>query len=81
MLHTYLISKCKKSETLNFPFNYTYTSTYDAAEQDDPDMNQSYHDARLVRVPRHIMNLATNMKIPGYKNLDLTLNSKWSDSA
>ena len=76
-----LISKWKKSNNLNFGLNYTYTSTYDGAEQDDPDMNQSYHDARLVRVPRHIMNLATNLKIPGYKNLDLTLNIKWSDSA
>jgi len=76
-----LISKWKKSDTLNFGFNYTYTSTYDGAEQDDPDKNESYHDARLVRVPRHIMNLATNMKIPGYKNLDLTINTKWSDSA
>ena len=76
-----LISKWKKSETLNFGMNYTYTSTYDGAEQDDPDKNESYHDARMVRVPRHIINLATNIKIPGYKNLDLTLNTKWSDSA
>ena len=76
-----LISKWKKSDTLNFGFNYTYTSTYDGAEQDDPDKNESYHDARMVRVPRHIMNLATNIKIPGYKNLDLTINTKWSDSA
>ena len=35
----------------------------------------------MVRVPRNIVNLATNMKIPGYKNLDLTINTKWSDSA
>ena len=76
-----LISKWKKSETLNFGMNYTYTSTYDGAEQDDPDKNESYHDARMVRVPRHIINFATNIKIPGYKNLDLTLNTKWSDSA
>ena len=45
------------------------------------DKNENFYDARLVRVPRHIINLATNMKIPGYKNLDLTLNTKWSDSA
>ena len=76
-----LISKWKKSEILNFGMNYTYTSTYDGAEQDDPDKNESYHDARMVRVPRHIINLATNIKIPGYKNLDLTLSTKWSDSA
>lgn len=76
-----LMSKWKKSETLNFGLNYTYTSTYDGAEQDDPDKNESYHNAQIVRVPRNIINLVTNMKIPGYKNLDLTLNTKWSDEA
>jgi len=77
-----LVSKWKKSDTLNFGLNYTYTSTYDGAEQDDPNKNESnYHNAQMVRVPRNIVNLATNMKIPGYKNLDLTLNTKWSDEA
>jgi vitamin B12 transporter len=76
-----LISNWKKSDRLNFGLNYTYTSTYDGAEQDDPDKNESYHDARMVRVPRHIINLVTNMKIPGYKDLDLSLNTKWSDSS
>ena len=76
-----LMSKWKKSDTLNFGLNYTYTSTYDGAEQDDPDKNQSYHNAQMVRVPRNIVNLVTNLKIPGYKNLDLTLNTKWSDVA
>ena len=76
-----LVSKWKKSETLNFSLNYTYTSTYDGAEQDDPNKNENYHNAQMVRVPRNIVNLATNMKIPGYKNLDLTLNTKWSDVA
>ena len=76
-----LISKWKKSETLNFGLNYTYTSTYDGAEQDDPDKNESYHNAQMVRVPRNIINLATNVKVPGYKNLDLTLKTKWSDKA
>jgi len=76
-----LASKWKKSETLNFGLNYTYTSTYDGAEQDNPNKNENYHNAQMVRVPRNIVNLATNMKIPGYKNLDLTLNTKWSDKA
>ena len=76
-----LISNWKKSDTLNFGLNYTYTSTYDGAEQDDPDKNEIYHDARMVRVPRNIINLVTNMKIPGYKDLDLSLNTKWSDSS
>ena len=76
-----LTSKWKKSDTLNFDLNYTYTSTYDGAEQDDPDKNSSYTDSRMVRVPKNIINLITNVKIPGYKNLDLTLNTKWSDNA
>ena len=41
-----LISKWKKSDTLNFGLNYTYTSTYDGAEQDDPDKNENYTDAQ-----------------------------------
>lgn len=76
-----LVSKWKKSDTLNFGLNYTYTSTYDGAEQDNPNKNESYHNAQMVRVPRNIVNLATNIKIPRYKNLNLTLNTKWSDVA
>ncbi len=76
-----LISRWKKNDTLNFGLNYTYTSTYDGAEQDDPNKNESYHNAQMVRVPRNIINLATNLKIPRYKNLELTLNTKWSDES
>jgi len=76
-----LASKWIRSDKLNFDLNYTYTSTYDGAEQDDPDKNENYHDARIVRVPRNIINLVTNMKISGYKNLDLSLSTKWSDDA
>ena len=76
-----LTSKWKKSDKLNFGLNYTYTSTYDGAEQDDPDKNESYTMAQMVRVPRNIINLVTNLKIPSYENLDLTLNTKWSDRA
>jgi hypothetical protein len=45
--------------------NYTYTSTYDGAEQDNPNKNESYHNTQMVRVPRNIVNLVTNMIIPG----------------
>ena len=76
-----LISKWKKSEILNFNLNYTYTSTYDGAEADDPNRNQAYTNNQMVRVPRNIINLTTNITIPNYKNLDLTLNTKWSDMA
>ena len=65
-----LVSKWNGSDNLNFALNYTYTSTYDGAEQDDPDKNSSYTNAQMVRVPRNIVNLRTNFKIPNYENLD-----------
>ena len=76
-----LISQWKANDLLNFDFNYTYTSTYDGAEQDDPNPNANYYNAQMVRVPRNIFNLVTNIKIPEYDNLDLTLKTKWSDVA
>ena len=76
-----LISNWKKNENLNFNLNYTVTSTYDGAEQDDPDKNENYHKDDMVRIPKQLINLTTNMKIPGYENLNLTLNTKWSDEA
>jgi len=76
-----LMTKWKFNKILNFGFNYTYTSTYDGAEQDDPNKSSSYSNAQLVRVPRNLINLSTGFKIPDYKNLDLTLNTKWSDTA
>ena len=76
-----LVSNWKKSDMLSFGLNYTLNATYDGAEQDDPDLNHNYTNDDLVRVPRQIINLQTNMKIPGYENLNLTLNTKWSDTA
>ena len=75
------LSEFLVNKNLNFNLNYTYTSTYDGAEQDDPDKNSSYTNAQMVRVPRNIINLKTNFKIPGYNNLNFNLNSKWSDVA
>ena len=76
-----LTSKFKLNDHLNFGLNYTYTSTYDGAEQDDPDKNSSYYNAQMVRVPRNLINLSTNFKLPGYENLNISLNTKWSDMA
>ena len=73
-------SKFKLNEMLNFGFNYTYTQTYDGAEYDNPD-NSNSAGSQMVRVPRNIMNLITNVKVPGYKDLDITLRTKWSDEA
>ncbi len=76
-----LISKWKVNNLLNFNLNYTYTSTYDGAEADDPNRNQSYTNNQMVRVPRNIINLNTNFKLPKLKNFEFDLRSKWSDMA
>ena len=76
-----LSSLWRKNNYLNFGINYTYTSTYDGAEQDDPDKSSSYYNSQIVRVPRHLINLNTSFKFPNYNNLDFTINSKWSDEA
>ena len=74
------MSNWKTNDSLNFDFNYTYTSTYDGAEQDDPNKNSDYYNSQMVRVPRHFFNLATNYIFPD-KNLSLTLRTKISDKA
>ena len=71
-----LVSKWKTNDRLNFGFNYTYTSSYDGAEADNPDRNESYTNNQLVRVPRHILNLQTKIKVPNFENLDFTINTK-----
>ncbi len=73
------MSNFKLNEMLNFGLNYTYTQTYDGAEQDNP--NTSMINSQMVRVPRNVMNLITNLKVPGYDKLDVTLRTKWSDEA
>jgi len=74
------ISNWKTNDSLNFDFNYTYTSTYDGAEHDNPDLLSDYVNSQMVRVPRHFFNLVTNYKIPEI-NLDLSLRSKMSSKA
>jgi len=74
-----LASKWKTNDLLNFGLNYTYTSTYDGAEQDNP--STTYENAQMVRVPRHMVNLVTKVKFPNYKDLNFTLNTRWSDKA
>ena len=76
-----LVSKWKKSEMLNFLFNYTYSSTYDGADHDNSNKTAtSFTDTKMVAVPRHAFNLVTAFKLPGYENLDLTLKTKYSDT-
>lgn len=75
------ISDWKKNNFINFNLNYTYTSSYDGAEADDPNRNGSFTNDQIVRVPRNLINLQTNFKIPELKNFDFSINTKWSDTA
>ena len=67
---------------INFYLNYTYNSTYDGADFDDPDMGPNsqglFTNEQIARVPRHLINL--NSKLFLTKKLDFSLHSKWSDS-
>ncbi len=74
-------SSWKALKNLDLNLNYTYTSTYDGAEADDPNKNQSYTNNQMVRVPRNLINLQTKFQSPSNKNLSFVLNSKWSDTA
>ena len=73
------MSSFKLNEMFNFGLNYTYSKTYDGAEQDNP--NTSMIGSQMARVPRNVINLITKIKVPGYKNFDATLRTKWSDEA
>ncbi len=75
------ISNLKYSSNLNFGLNYTYTNTYDGAEQDDPNKSSSVLSSQMVRVPRHLINLNTQIKVPYYENLNMIINTKWSEDA
>ena len=74
-----LMSKYKLNELFNFGLNYTYTSSYDGADEDNPSNSNS--GSQMVRVPRNLVNVITNIKVPAYKDLDITLRTKWSDKA
>ena len=75
-----LITNWKTNDLLDFNFNYTYTATYDGAENDNPDLLADNIGPEMVRVPKHFLNLTTNYKWPG-TNLDLSLRTKASSRA
>lgn len=76
-----LLSKWNFNKNLEFNLNYTYTSTYDGAEQDDPNNSGSQYNAQMVRVPRHLLNLNTHFQFVKLPKLNFTVNTKWSDEA
>jgi len=79
-----LMSKWKKNDFLNFDLNYTYTSSYDGADWNDQTDDGScacgmplYKAA--VRVPRNLITLKTDFRIPSLKKMNFSLETKWSD--
>jgi len=74
------LSNWKTNDFLNFNLNYTYTSTYDGAEQDDPNKNSDYYNSQMVRIPRHFLNLSTKYIFPN-KKLNVVLHTKASSEA
>ena len=78
-----LLSKFKPKKDLNFGLGYTYNSTYDGADFDDPDLGPGsagdFLNSQLVRLPRHLVNIGAN-----YNITDTTIlgwKTKYSDTA
>ena len=77
-----LLSKYKPKKDINFGLAYTYNSTYDGADFDDPDLGPgsagSFTNSQLVRMPRHLVNIGANYNFAN--NIVLNWKTKWSDS-
>ena len=73
------VSNLKLNSSSNLGLNYTYTNSYDGAEQDDPDKKKFILSSQMVRVPRHLINLNTQINFPNFDNLNMTINTKWSE--
>jgi len=78
-----LLSNFKPKKDLNFNLGYTYNSTYDGADFDDPDLGPGsagdFLNSQIVRVPRHFVVIGAN-----YNFTDTTIlrwKTKWSDTA
>ena len=78
-----LSSKYKPKKNLNFDLGYTYNSTYDGADFDDPDLGPGsagdFRNSQMVRVPRHLVNIGANYNIT--ENTIVGWKTKWSDTA
>jgi len=77
-----LLSKFKPKKYLNFDLGYTYNSTYDGADFDDPDFGPGsagdFSNSQMVRIPRHLINVGVKYNIAN--NMILNWKTKWSDS-
>ncbi len=78
-----LLSSYKPKRNLNFNLAYTYNSTYDGADWDDPDLGPGsagdFTNSQMVRVPRHLLNLGAIYQLSD--NASLNWKTKWSDTA
>ena len=78
-----LLSSYKPRKNLNFDLAYTYNSTYDGADFDDPDLGPGsagdFLNSQMVRVPRHLFNIGANYNITD--TTILSWKTKWSDTA
>ena len=77
-----LLSKYKPKKDINFGLAYTYNSTYDGADFDDPDFGPGsagdFSNSQMVRMPRHLINVGVKYNIAN--NMILNWKTKWSDS-
>ena len=78
-----LLSNFKPKKNLNFDLGYTYNSTYDGADFDDPDFGPGsagdFLNSQMVRVPRHLINIGANYNLTDTTTLGWK--TKWSDTA
>lgn len=78
-----LLSSFKPIKDLNFDLAYTYNSTYDGADFDDPDLGPGsagdFLNSQMVRVPRHLLNIGANYNISD--STIIRWKTKWSDTA
>ena len=77
-----LLSNYKPIKNLNLNLGYTYNSTYDGADFDDPDLGPGsagdFLNSQMVRVPRHLVDVGGTY---GFSNkINLNWKTKWSDS-
>ena len=77
-----LLSNYKFNKDLTFDLGYTYNSTYDGADFDDPNLGPGsagdFLNSQMVRVPRHLINIGASFDLTD--NLNLNWKTKWSDT-
>ena len=78
-----LLSSYKPAKSLNLSLGYTYNSTYDGADFDDPDMGPGsagdFLNSQMVRVPRHLLNFGADYSFSN--KINFNWKTKWSDTA